>query len=184
MAGLFDGLMKGLASLAPQDSPDVKIFNAQNELKYLTKKEDEVFAQLGRQVYEKGGAEEYPELLVQLQGFAATRTELNERIAQIQAEKDAKDQAAREKAEAEAAAAREKEEAEAAARAAAGLVACRSGCYGVCPPHHFSYAGGKHASAFRAWRRRSQTCVAPLPSPNRVTHMCAHSPFPVVSCGR
>ena len=124
MAGLFDGLMKGLASLAPQDSPDVKIFNAQNELKDLTKKEDEVFAQLGRQVYEKGGAEEYPELLVQLQGFAATRTELNERIAQIQAEKDAKDQAVREKAEAEAAAAREKEEAEAAARAAAGLVAC------------------------------------------------------------
>ncbi len=128
MAGLFDGLMKGLVSLAPQASPDVKIFNAQNELKDLTRKEDEVFAQLGRQVYEKGAAEEYPELLAQLQGFAATRAELTERIAQIQAEKDAKEQAARaarEKAEAEAAAAQEQAEAEAAAaQAAAGVVRC------------------------------------------------------------
>ena len=45
---------------------------------------------------------------------------------------------------------------------AAGLVACRSGYHSVCPPHHFSSAGGKHASAFRVWWRRSQTCVAPL----------------------
>lgn len=35
MAGLLDGLVKGLASFAPQDDPDVKLFNVQNEFKEL-----------------------------------------------------------------------------------------------------------------------------------------------------
>lgn len=65
---------------------------------------------------------------------------------------------------------------------AAGLVACRSGCYGVCPPTTFPLQE-ESTPAFRAWQRRSQTCVAPLPSPNRVTHMCAHSPFQLFPAG-
>lgn len=39
MAGILDGIVRGIASLAPQDDPDVKIFNAQNELKDITEAE-------------------------------------------------------------------------------------------------------------------------------------------------
>ncbi len=35
MAGILDGLVKGLASLAPRDDPEVKMYNAQNELEEL-----------------------------------------------------------------------------------------------------------------------------------------------------
>lgn len=148
MAGLFDGLIKGLASLAPQDNPDRKVFDAQNELKELTEKEDAVFAQLGRRIYEKNGAEEYPELTAQLQGFAATRTELNARIEQIQAEKEAKEQAER--------AAREQAEAEAAAaRAASGVV--------ICPDCGAEYGeGAKFCSA----------CGTRLPEPAPAKRFC------------
>ncbi len=106
MAGIFDGLVKGLASLAPQDDPDVKIFNVQNDLKELEEKEKEIFAQLGRQVYEVGGREAYPEAGVQLEALAANRVQIQQRMNQLKEEKEA-----RECAEAQAAAEREAAEA-------------------------------------------------------------------------
>ncbi len=106
MAGILDGLVKGLASLAPQDDPDVKMYNAQNELKELCEKEEKIFAALGRRIYEESGKEAYPDEAVQLDALAANRAEIEARITQMKEEK-----AAREKAEAEARAAREAEEA-------------------------------------------------------------------------
>ena len=107
MAGFFDGLVKGLASLAPQDDPEVKIFNAQNELKALDEKENAIFAQLGRQVYEAGGKEAYPEAGVQLDALAASRAQVQQKVTQLKEEKAAKEraeaQAAAERAAAEAA---------------------------------------------------------------------------------
>ena len=38
MAGIFNGIVKGLASLAPQDNPDIMIFNAQTEIKEIGEK--------------------------------------------------------------------------------------------------------------------------------------------------
>ena len=106
MAGIFDGLVKGLASLAPQDDPEIQMYNKQNELKGLHDKEEAIYAKLGRRLYEENGKEAYPEEAVQLDALAANCAEIEEQITQMQAEKEAK-----EKAEAEARAAREADEA-------------------------------------------------------------------------
>ena len=107
MAGILDGLVKGLASLAPQDDPDVRIYNAQNELKELKEKETAIYAQLGRQLYEAGGREAYPDAGIQLEALNANRKQIKQRIYQLQEEKEsrerAKAQAAAEQAAAEAA---------------------------------------------------------------------------------
>lgn len=47
------GLMKGLSGIMPQDDPNVKMFNAQNELEELKKQELELLAQIGRIAYQK-----------------------------------------------------------------------------------------------------------------------------------
>ncbi len=107
MAGIFDGLVRGLANLAPQDDPDVKIFNAQNELKDITEKEEKIYAALGRKVFAENGREAYPDTALQLEALAASKAEIEARVAQMKAEKEA-----REKAEAEAEAAREAAEAD------------------------------------------------------------------------
>ena len=83
MAGILDGLVKGLASLAPQDDPDVKIFNAQNELKEIEEKETAIFAQLGRQVYEAGGKDAYPEAGVQLDALATNRAQIQQKVRSV-----------------------------------------------------------------------------------------------------
>ena len=106
MAGILDGLVKGLASLAPQDDPEVKMYNAQNELKELKEQEEAIFARLGRRLYEEGGKETYPDEAVQLDALAANRVEVEVRIKQMQEEK-----AERERIAAEERAAREAEEA-------------------------------------------------------------------------
>ena len=111
MAGLFDGLVKGLASLAPQDDPEIKKFNAQSELKEIADKETAIFAQLGRSVYSQGGPEMYPEAAVQLNALALERTQIQQRLEAAEAEKRAREEAA--------ARARIQAEAEANARAAA-----------------------------------------------------------------
>ncbi len=106
MAGILDGLVKGLANLAPQDDPEIKMYNAQNELKELNEKEEAIFAKLGRKLYEENGKEAYPDEAVQLDALAANRAEVEARIAQMQAEKEereriaAEERAAREAAEA------------------------------------------------------------------------------------
>jgi hypothetical protein len=54
MADLFSGLgglMKGLSSLMPQDSPDTKIFNANNELNELQQRELKLYAEIGKKGY-------------------------------------------------------------------------------------------------------------------------------------
>ena len=38
----FGGLMKGLSGFMPQDDPDVKIMNAQNDLNDLLKEEENI----------------------------------------------------------------------------------------------------------------------------------------------
>ncbi len=106
MAGILDGLVKGLASLAPQDDPEVKMYNAQNELKELKAKEEAIFARLGRKLYEENGKDAYPDEAIQLDAIAANRAEVEARISQMQAEKEE-----RERIAAEERAAREAEEA-------------------------------------------------------------------------
>ena len=105
MAGLFDSLVKGLSSFAPKDDPEVKMYNAQNELKEINEKENVIFAAIGRKAYE-ANKEIYPDEALQLDALAANKAEVEAKIAEMEAEK-----AAREQAEAEARAAREAGEA-------------------------------------------------------------------------
>ena len=102
---IIDGLVKGLSGFMPQDDPDVKIFNAQNELKEFAEKEEKVYARLGRQVYEADGGESHPEAKAELDLLVANRRAAEGRL---QAARDEK--AARERAEAEERARREAEE--------------------------------------------------------------------------
>lgn len=106
MSGILEGIVKGLSGIMPQDDPNVKIFNAQNDLKDIAQKEEAAYARLGRQIYESDGAERFPELRAELERLGAEKTEANQRI---QAAKEEK--AARERAEAEEVARREAEEA-------------------------------------------------------------------------
>lgn len=102
---LLDGFVKGISGLLPQDDPDVKILNAQAELKELANKEEKTFARLGRQAYEADGGESYPELKAELVLLLANRKEAE---ARLQTAKDEK--AALERIRAEEEARREMEE--------------------------------------------------------------------------
>lgn len=106
MSSIIDGIVKGVAGLMPQDDPDVKIFNAQSELKDFSKKEEMIYARLGKQVYETDGGESYPEIKAELDLLTANRQAAEGRLKAAREEK-----AARERAETEAAARREAEEA-------------------------------------------------------------------------
>ena len=94
MANLFGGLVKGLSSFLPQDDPDVKILNAQTELKDLTEKEDKIYARLGRKMYASGGGDSYPETKAELDLLTANRKAAESRLQEAKAEKEAREQAA------------------------------------------------------------------------------------------
>ena len=46
MAGILEGIVKGISGFMPQDDPDVKIFNAQNELKDIKETIEAAYARL------------------------------------------------------------------------------------------------------------------------------------------
>lgn len=105
MGDILTGIVKGLSGFMPQDDPDVKIFNAQTEMKEFSEREEKVYARLGRQVYETDGGENYPEIRAELDLLVANKQAAESRL---QAARDEK--AAFERAEAEERARREAEE--------------------------------------------------------------------------
>ena len=104
MGDILTGIVKGLSGFMPQDDPDVKIFNAQTEVKEFSEKEEKIYARLGRQVYETDGGENYPEIRAELDLLVANKQAAESRL---QAARDEK--AALERAEAEERARREAE---------------------------------------------------------------------------
>lgn len=98
--GLGDTLAKGLSSFMPQDDPDVKIFNAQNELSKLQEQEAAVFAEIGRQAYAQDPQAwpQHNKLQMIQSNIAAAQTSLNG----LKADKEA-DEAAKAEQEAQAA---------------------------------------------------------------------------------
>ena len=71
MGDILTGIVKGLSGFMLQDDPDVKIFNAQTEMKEFSEREGKIYARLGRQVYETDGGENYPEIRAELDLLAA-----------------------------------------------------------------------------------------------------------------
>ena len=94
MSGIFDSLVKGLTELAPQDDPNVKAFQAKNDLSALEKKELSLFADLGKRVYVDGGQNKYPDLALQLEAMSADRAAIEQRMREAEAQKLAKQKAA------------------------------------------------------------------------------------------
>lgn len=93
MSDILTGIVKGLSGFMPQDDPDVKIFNAQTEIKELSAKIEKVYARLGRQVYETDGGEAYPEIKAELDLLTANRKEAEVRLQTAKEEKAAKERA-------------------------------------------------------------------------------------------
>ena len=58
--GGFGDLVGGLSKFMPQDDPGVKAFAAQKELADLQKQEADIFAEIGRKIYERDGAAAFP----------------------------------------------------------------------------------------------------------------------------
>jgi predicted RNA-binding Zn-ribbon protein involved in translation (DUF1610 family) len=94
MAGFLDGLNSAInsiasevakTSLAPQDDPNVKLLNAQSALADLRKKENEVYAQIGRAAFEANPngfpqAEEITSIKAQIAEAGGKITALQEEI--------------------------------------------------------------------------------------------------------
>lgn len=99
MGDLLRGIVKGLSDFIPQDIPDVKIFNAETKIKEEAEKEEQIYARLGRQVYESGGSDAYPDIKAELDLLVAKRLEAEHQLEEARNEK-----IARERAEAESAA--------------------------------------------------------------------------------
>ena len=98
MAGILEGIVKGISGFMPQDDPDVRIFKAQNELKDIMEKIEAAYARLGRQVYEADGAELYPELKAELERLSLEKSAATERGRRAKDEKAAVERAATEDA--------------------------------------------------------------------------------------
>ena len=91
--GGLGGLVKGLSGMMPQDDPNVKLLNAQTELNDLQVKEKELFAEIGKKVFERNGGADFPQeteklKLIQMNIAAAKQT-----LGQVQQERDSAEQA-------------------------------------------------------------------------------------------
>jgi hypothetical protein len=87
--GTFNCL-KSLSGWLPQDDPDVRITDAQTDLKSLAEKENGVYARLGRQVYESRGGENCPGAKAELDLLECYRIEIENRLQEAIAEKEAR----------------------------------------------------------------------------------------------
>lgn len=98
MGDILTGIVKGLSGFMPQDDPDVRIFNAQTEIRESAEKMEKIYARLGRKVYETDGGEAYPEIKAELDAIATSRKDAEARLQAAKEEKAARERAAAEAA--------------------------------------------------------------------------------------
>lgn len=99
LEGGLGGLVKGLASVMPQDDPDVQLFNAQSEAAELQKQENELYASIGRRAVEENGLDSFGELADRMKLTQSNLIRAKARIEVLQREKEAREQAERRAAE-------------------------------------------------------------------------------------
>lgn len=85
--GGLGGLMKGLSGFMPQDDPNVKMMNAQNEVSDLKKQEGDLFGEIGRLAWEKYGAEAFPQQADKLQLVQSNLTTAQSKLQSVAQEK-------------------------------------------------------------------------------------------------
>jgi len=79
LGGLGD-MLGGLTKIMPQDDPNVKAFNAQKELADLQKQEADIFAEIGRKIYERDGAAGFPAEADKLKLIQANKAAAQEKV--------------------------------------------------------------------------------------------------------
>ncbi len=159
MGDILTGLVKGLSGFMPQDDPNVKIFNAQTEVKETVEKMEKVFARLGKQVYEAGGSEAYPEVTVELDRLAANRQAAERRLQEAKDEKAGIERAKEEE--------RQRREAEEAAHSCPNCDAYSPEGTNFCQE-----CGTKLGSPIPTGKRFCQECGAELPADSRFCDSC------------
>lgn len=96
MSDILSDLFKGLSGFMPQEDPEVKLFQAQTELKELKEREAELYALAGRRIMEKEGASRFPDLHSQLELVKANVAAAEQKLLAVKGEKDAAERAKRE----------------------------------------------------------------------------------------
>lgn len=97
--GSLGGLMKGLSNFMPQDDPNTQLFKLQAEVTDLKKKENDLYAQLGRAAEAQYGLDGFGELADQLRLVQSELAENQQKLNAAKAEAEAREQAAQQAAE-------------------------------------------------------------------------------------
>ena len=98
--GGLGGLMKGLSNLMPQDDPAVKMMNAKTDLAELKKKEEDLYAKIGRKAAEEYGLDVFAEYAEELRLVQANLASAQEKVAMLEKEKEEAEEATRAEEEA------------------------------------------------------------------------------------
>ena len=92
--GSLGGLMKGLSNFMPQDDPNPQLFKLQAEVTDLKKKENDLYARLGRAAEAQYGLDGFGELADQLRLVQSELAENQQKLNVAKAEAEAREQAA------------------------------------------------------------------------------------------
>ncbi len=95
--GGLGGLMKGLSNFMPQDDPNVKLMNATNEVNDLKKQEAEIYAQIGRKAVSMHGIDSFGELSDKLKLIQSNLRSAEEKLSDMQSQKEERERAEAEK---------------------------------------------------------------------------------------
>ena len=97
--GSLGGLMKGLSNFMPQDDPNTQLFKLQAEVTDLKKKENDLYARLGRAAEAQYGLDGFGELADQLRLVQFELAENQQKLNVAKAEAEAREQAAQQAAQ-------------------------------------------------------------------------------------
>ena len=97
--GSLGGLMKGLSNFMPQDDPNTQLFKLQAEVTDLKKKENDLYARLGRAAEAQYGLDGFGELADQLRLVQSELAENQQKLNVAKAEAEAREQAAQQAAQ-------------------------------------------------------------------------------------
>ena len=97
--GSLGGLMKGLSNFMPQDDPNTQLFKLQAEVTDLKKKENDLYARLGRAAEAQYGLNGFGELADQLRLVQSELAENQQKLNVAKAEAEAREPAAQQAAQ-------------------------------------------------------------------------------------
>ena len=97
--GSLGGLMKGLSNFMPQDDLNTQLFKLQAEVTDLKKKENDLYARLGRAAEAQYGLDGFGELADQLRLVQSELAENQQKLNVAKAEAGAREQAAQQAAQ-------------------------------------------------------------------------------------